>query len=288
MNLPHPPATARIHADLTEATIRRVIESFYEKVRADATLGPVFSGIIGANWGAHVATVCAFWRYVTRIDRAYQARNFMPAHTRHLEIRAALLPRWLELFRQTAHERCPGEVAGALVDIAERMAESIEMSLARRDGATSAESGRASPAGDASLDRNELVLRLTASFRRHPHINNVLTHISGASWLRVNEALGAIFEPRARWHDLSPLARNIVELMCADRGVTGRILKPYYQEWLVAALGERTAGWMIADVNSLFRAREIAAQPEAMSAAAEHEYIEEQDRCRTIRAAASA
>jgi hypothetical protein len=93
---------------------------------------------------------------------------------------------------------------------------------------------------------------VAAALRNHRHIGNVLTHISGVSWKRVEEALRAILDPHADSIGLTPLARNIVELMCADRGVTGRILKPYYQGLLIGALGEDVAGRVIANVMALF------------------------------------
>jgi hemoglobin len=117
--------------DLTAAVIRQVVEAFYAKARQDALLGPVFNEIV-EDWHAHIEKVSAFWRYATRLDRTYNSRDFMPAHVRHGTIEASLLPRWLFLFRQTATEICTQQGAEALVDIAERMAESIEMSLARR------------------------------------------------------------------------------------------------------------------------------------------------------------
>ncbi len=113
------------------AVIRRLIEAFYAKVRQDAVLGPVFNDIV-EDWDAHVEKVCAFWRYAARLDRGYNSHDFMPAHVRHAQIQAALLPQWLLLFRRTAREICTDEAATILVDIAERMAESIELSLARR------------------------------------------------------------------------------------------------------------------------------------------------------------
>lgn len=117
--------------DLTSAVIRRVVEAFYVKVRQDALLGPVFNELI-EDWDAHIEKVSAFWRYATRLDRAYNSRGFMPAHVRHAQIQSSLLPQWLALFRQTAKEICTEEVANVLIEIAERMAVSIEMSLARR------------------------------------------------------------------------------------------------------------------------------------------------------------
>jgi hypothetical protein len=48
--------------------------------------------------------------------------------------------------------------------------------------------------------------------------------------------------------------------MCADRGVTGRILKPFYRELLVGLLGETVASHLIVHVTSLFLECEKAAQ----------------------------
>lgn len=106
-----------------------------------------------------------------------------------------------------------------------------------------------------------LVFFVAAAFRGHPHINNVLTHISGANRDRVEQALRVILDSRAGSHDLSPLARNIVDLMCADRGVTGRILKPFYRALLMTFLGDRVASRLIAHVTCLFLEYEVAAQP---------------------------
>ncbi|CAH1696161.1 conserved hypothetical protein [Hyphomicrobiales bacterium] len=105
----------------------------------------------------------------------------------------------------------------------------------------------------------ELAFFIVAAFRRHPHINNVLTHISGGSWNRIEEALRVIVDPDASPCDLSPLARNIIDLICADRGVTGRIVKPYYRELLVGALGETVARHLITYVTCLFVESEAAA-----------------------------
>lgn len=119
-------------AGITEADIRRLIPAFYDKVRCDRILGPVFDGIIGNRWTTHIETVISFWLYVTRLDRRYNARNFVPAHIKHAPIRADLIPPWLALFRATARELCPAACAAVLIDIAERMATSLEMSLNKR------------------------------------------------------------------------------------------------------------------------------------------------------------
>ncbi len=120
-------------AGLSEPLIRKVVLSFYAKVRRDAILGPVFAEAIGCDWELHLERIIQFWLTATRIGQGYDGKNFMPAHLRNRSIRADQLSRWLELFRETTAETCSSEAASVLVDIAERMAETLEISLARRD-----------------------------------------------------------------------------------------------------------------------------------------------------------
>jgi hemoglobin len=122
-----------VGAGLTEPLVRAVILSFYERVRRDAVLGPVFADAIGDHWDRHIERIISFWLTATRLGGGYDGRNFMPAHLRNHSIRAEQLPRWLELFRMTAAEHCSAQAAAVLVDIAERMAETLELGLARRD-----------------------------------------------------------------------------------------------------------------------------------------------------------
>lgn len=118
---------------LTEGLVRRVIPAFYDKVRVDPVLGPVFAAVIADDWDRHIETIIRFWLTATRLGRGYDSKNFMPAHMQHSSIQPEQIPRWLTLFRETAAEHCTPEAAAALVDIAERMAETIEVGLAKRD-----------------------------------------------------------------------------------------------------------------------------------------------------------
>lgn len=102
------------------------------------------------------------------------------------------------------------------------------------------------------LDLEDLVHTTVAVFRAHPHLNNVLTHICGARWERIGIALSVICNPLSTPNDLSPLARNIVELMCAERGITGRILKPFFHALLDKVLPAQTAAYLGAHIWQLF------------------------------------
>ena len=121
-----------IGAGVTEPMVRDLIAAFYDKVRRDPALAPVFNAIIGDHWDAHLDKIVSFWLFVTGLGKSYRTRDFMPAHVRHEAIRASLLPQWLHLFRETARDVCPPEAAKVLIEIAEGMAESIGLSLGRR------------------------------------------------------------------------------------------------------------------------------------------------------------
>ena len=106
------------------------------------------------------------------------------------------------------------------------------------------------------FDLGDLVHTAVAVLRSHPHINNVFTHLCGGKWERIGQALRVILNPLATLNDLSPLAQNIVELMCAERGITGRILKPYFHVLLAKVLPPRTAAYLRAHVLRLFHEME--------------------------------
>ena len=113
------------------------------------------------------------------------------------------------------------------------------------------------PPYDREIAVGDLAFLVVAAFRRQPHINNVLTHISSANWQRVEQAQRAILNPLTASRDLTPLARNILDLMCADRGVTGRILKPYFRGLLASILSPHLAALLTDHVSFLFLELEL-------------------------------
>lgn len=119
----------------------------------------------------------------------------------------------------------------------------------------------------ADVPTAELASRVCAAFRAHPHINNVLTHISRADWSAVTRALSAIFDPGVTSDGRSALERNILDLMCAERGITGRILKPYFHARLHRLLEPHEAERLIRHVQALFLELEWKAQQPARSPA---------------------
>lgn len=123
--------TARIieETGLTETVIARVVDRFYDRIRADPVLGPVFAArIADERWPAHLAQMRRFWSSVALMTGDYHGRP-MPAHL-PLPISGADFDHWLALFRDTATTICTEAGAALLIDRAGRIAASLEMGIA--------------------------------------------------------------------------------------------------------------------------------------------------------------
>ncbi len=113
-------------APITEAVIRRLVHSFYARVRRDEELGPIFERAIGDGWDRHLANMVDFWSSVSLGTGRYRGKPHL-AH-RGLGLSPEHFGRWLGLFRQTAEEVCP-EAAPFFIDRAERIADSLQIGL---------------------------------------------------------------------------------------------------------------------------------------------------------------
>ena len=98
----------------------------------------------------------------------------------------------------------------------------------------------------------ELAFRIYAAFRAHPHICNVLTHISRAKWDEVERSIEALLDPATTTDDLSPLGANILDLMVAERGTTGKILRPYFHAVVHRLLDPPQAQRLIRNVEAMY------------------------------------
>jgi hemoglobin len=123
-----PEMTAAIMAEtgLDEDVLRDLVHSFYDKVRRDAVLGPIFAARI-ADWGPHLERMVTFWSSVALMTGRYHGRP-VPAH-RQLPINRDHFERWLGLFRETAQEVCTPAGAAHVTERAERIARSLHIAV---------------------------------------------------------------------------------------------------------------------------------------------------------------
>lgn len=86
--------------------IKVLVDRFYDKVKADPTIGPVFSHV---DWPHHLPIMYNFWSSMLLGDRSYMGNPFqkhMP-----LPLKREHFQRWLELFMETVDENFTGEKA---------------------------------------------------------------------------------------------------------------------------------------------------------------------------------
>jgi hemoglobin len=125
-------ARSQITADLMartgldEATLVQLVYAFYDQVRADPLLGPVFAERI-TDWPTHLAMMVEFWSSVALMTGRYHGAP-MPKHL-PLPIEQMHFDCWLALFRQTSKEVCTPEGATWVIERAERIAFSIHANI---------------------------------------------------------------------------------------------------------------------------------------------------------------
>ena len=104
--------------------IIRLVDAFYERIRRDDKLGPIFNEIARVDWNTHLPRMYDFWDSV--IFRAGTFRgNPLVAHAKLVpmaDMGRATFDRWLMVFRETVFELFEGTQASLIVRSAEDMA----------------------------------------------------------------------------------------------------------------------------------------------------------------------
>jgi hemoglobin len=122
---------ARERLGIDEALIERLVRRFYDAVRADAVLGPIFDARI-KDWEPHLKRMFAFWSSVVLWTGTYHGQPMrvhapLPVDARHFD-------RWLALFEEAAAETCPPAAAAHFMARARQIAESLELGIAATNG----------------------------------------------------------------------------------------------------------------------------------------------------------
>lgn len=120
----------------TPHDLHQLVGSFYDRVRQDALLGPVFDSRIAPEaWPAHLETITGFWTAALLGQDGGYRGNPGARHIR-LPIEAAHFERWLLLFGQSVDDMFVGEKAEEIKLRAARLGELFQFKIdsARRNG----------------------------------------------------------------------------------------------------------------------------------------------------------
>jgi len=93
--------------DITQRKdIERLVNEFYERVKLDQTIGPIFSEVAHVNWDKHLPVMYDFWENIIFQTGNYTG-NPMSAHFKIHEkhpFTKAHFTRWLAIFQETLND----------------------------------------------------------------------------------------------------------------------------------------------------------------------------------------
>ncbi|MEB2848053.1 DUF1971 domain-containing protein [Endobacterium cereale] len=105
---------------LTEADISLVLSRFYDRVKADDLLGPVFAVV--HDWDEHLNRLSEFWSSMMLTTGRYKG-NPLSMHLAHAQrFQPQMFIRWLELWKLTTEELLVPQVAREMQARAKRIA----------------------------------------------------------------------------------------------------------------------------------------------------------------------
>jgi len=107
--------------------IKRLVDTFYAKVREDKILAPIFNERIQNRWPEHLAKMYTFWQTILLNEHTYFGSPF-PPHAQ-LPIDHKHFERWLGLFNETVDDLFDGQIAKEAKWRARKMAQMFELKI---------------------------------------------------------------------------------------------------------------------------------------------------------------
>ncbi|MGE8547679.1 group III truncated hemoglobin [Alcaligenes sp. WGS1538] len=107
----------------TRQEIHDLVWDFYDRIRMDEVLGPIFSERI-KDWDTHLGVMEEFWSSLLLKTDGYQG-NPMGKHLTLSHIQASHFEQWLRLFKETCEERDNQAMAQLALEYAQRIARSF-------------------------------------------------------------------------------------------------------------------------------------------------------------------
>jgi hemoglobin len=112
---------------LTIEDIKKLVDTFYDRIRTDELLAPVFNERIQDNWAVHLEKMYRFWQTVLLDEHTYFGSPFLP-HAQ-LPVEHKHFEQWLALFNKTVDELFTGLKAEEAKWRAAKMAELFEAKI---------------------------------------------------------------------------------------------------------------------------------------------------------------
>ena len=109
-----------------ESAIANLVDHFYEKVRRDPQIGPIFNAAVH-DWDAHKRLLTSFWASVALRASSYRG-NPLAAHRPH-PLHVEHFDRWLALWSETCSEELDEVHAEQMLEFAQRIGRGMKIGL---------------------------------------------------------------------------------------------------------------------------------------------------------------
>jgi hemoglobin len=97
----------------SRADIEKMLLQFYEKVKADETIGFIFTEVVKMDWEKHIPVIADFWETIL-LDNPVYTKNAMAVHfdlNKKVPLKKEHFNSWLLLFTETVDDLFEGKVA---------------------------------------------------------------------------------------------------------------------------------------------------------------------------------
>jgi hemoglobin len=114
---------------LTKEHIEQLVTHFYQRVRNDEVLGPIFNDVAKVDWAHHIPLICQFWNSIMLKTNEYHGN----AYRKHvvlgekINLTEAHFDRWLMLFQEEAFKHLPDQDAQLITGKAINIANSLKV-----------------------------------------------------------------------------------------------------------------------------------------------------------------
>ena len=107
--------------------IKLMVNAFYDQIRENEVLGPIFNGIIQDRWSQHLEKMYTFWQTILLEEHTYFGSPF-PPHAK-LPVDASHFEQWLQLFNQNMDNLFKGTKADEAKWRAAKMAQMFQIKI---------------------------------------------------------------------------------------------------------------------------------------------------------------
>lgn len=101
--------TTMKHDIQTLDDVKLMVNTFYERIRLNEILGPIFNNKIEDRWPQHLEKMYRFWQTILLSEHTYNGAPFPPHATLPIEEKHFLI--WVSVFVKTVDDLFVGEVA---------------------------------------------------------------------------------------------------------------------------------------------------------------------------------